>query len=273
LGEQTSAESRRGRDAARKAGDASGATDNYSRAIALYGSQTPAAAWTYHMRAFALEDLGRNDEALSDRNKALSLNPNFPGGYRWRGDLLAKLGRYDEALMDFNKALSGVPDSSITMTARAETLEKMGRSDEALVDYTKAIAAAHDRSKWIKRLEDTQKWLMKLIGKTQGLVPSLPTPDKIEELSRSLSDYQNQTIAYAYGQRGNFLRNANRFDEALSDYDHALEFAPDNRFIYVNRGWLYEKKGDIEKAHADYEKAASLAPPDEWLTQALERTG
>jgi tetratricopeptide (TPR) repeat protein len=73
-------------------------------------------------------------------------------------------------------------------------------------------------------------------------------------------------------RRGNALRDMQRGEEALADYASALELRPDDAFAYISRGWLHEKQGRLDLAKLDYEKAASLQPPDDWLQQALERT-
>jgi hypothetical protein len=70
--------------AASKTGELEEAVDHFSRAIDLYGADRPAAAWSFHLRALTLEKLGRREEALRDHDKALALNPYFPGGFRWR---------------------------------------------------------------------------------------------------------------------------------------------------------------------------------------------
>jgi tetratricopeptide (TPR) repeat protein len=63
-----------------------------------------------------------------------------------------------------------------------------------------------------------------------------------------------------------------RPEDALAEYAQALELRPNDGYIYVNRGWLHEKQGRPDLARADYEKAASLTTPDDWLKRALERT-
>jgi Flp pilus assembly protein TadD len=58
----------------------------------------------------------------------------------------------------------------------------------------------------------------------------------------------------------------------MKEYATALQIRPDDRNAYLNRGWLHERNNQRELARADYEKAATLAAPDEWLRRALERT-
>ena len=60
-----------------------------------------------------LSDLGRQEEALFDYNKAIEINPRYANYYNNRGDniqiklgiLLSDLGRKEEALIDYNKAI------------------------------------------------------------------------------------------------------------------------------------------------------------------------
>jgi tetratricopeptide (TPR) repeat protein len=237
--------------AASKAGDFETAIRHFSRAIDLYGRESPAAAWSYHLRAFAFRDLGRLQEALSDHDKALSLNPYFPGGFRWRGDLLSNLGRYDDALKDFSTALKMLPDSSSTLNARGLTLERMGRKEDALADYDKAITATHRDDKLIERLESIED--------------AGPSVDK-EQLERSRRDaitYRDENIIYARSRRGDILRGMKRFEEALAEYEQVLAIRPEDAHTYLDRGWLYEQQGRLDLARADYQKAATLMTPDD----------
>src|SRR4030042_768531 len=48
---------------------------------------------------------GQYDNALSDYNKALEINPNYAEAYYNRGTTYGKKGQYDNAISDFNKAL------------------------------------------------------------------------------------------------------------------------------------------------------------------------
>src|SRR5437764_2497598 len=58
-----------------------------------------------------------------------------------------------------------------------------------------------------------------------------------------------------------FERNeAGDVDGAISDCREALEFAPDSTSAHSLMGMLYEKKGDREKAIAEFEKVLELNP-------------
>ena len=83
---------------------------------------------------------------------------------------------------------------------------------------------------------------------------------------------RDSAIARVHVRRGNVFGAMDRPEEALAEYAQALELRPNDGYIYANRGWLYEKQGRLDLARADYEKAASLTTPDDWLKRALERT-
>jgi tetratricopeptide (TPR) repeat protein len=234
-------------DAHYAARDYEAAVRSFSRAIELFGPDKATAAWSYHRRASALERAGRKQDALADYDKAIALQPNFTISYRYRGILLSDLGRHDDALRDLATALERNPNSADTLIDRGRVLEKISRRDDALADYAQAIVAAHKTH--------------------DGLIA------RGDEAMRSRrSRERDRTIARAHTHRGNVFRTTEQSDEALAEYAKALELRPDDGFIYVSRGWLHEKQGRRDLARTDYEKAASLAPPSDWLKRALERT-
>jgi Tfp pilus assembly protein PilF len=62
-----------------------------------------------------------------------------------------------------------------------------------------------------------------------------------------------------------------RFDESLDQLGKAIEIEPLNPEAYHNRGVIYEKRGDAEKAAAEYRLALRYNPQYEPSRQALVR--
>jgi tetratricopeptide (TPR) repeat protein len=85
--------------------------------------------------------------------------------------------------------------------------------------------------------------------------------------SGGLSD---QNLAVAYANRGSAKDDSGRTDQAVKDFNRALELDPDHAEAYYNRSFAYEKKGLIPLAVADMEKAVRLAPDDSYYTDRLE---
>ena len=66
--------------------------------------------------------------------------------------------------------------------------------------------------------------------------------------------------ADGYLGRANTLNTLGRYEESLNDYNKALDIDPTLANAYVNRGSAYSHLGEYEKAIADYEKGLELDP-------------
>jgi tetratricopeptide (TPR) repeat protein len=68
--------------------------------------------------------------------------------------------------------------------------------------------------------------------------------------------------AAGWSNRGNSKISQNRPQEALIDYNKAVELAPNFPDPYLNRGAALESLGKWEEAIADYDRVLELAPKD-----------
>lgn len=71
---------------------------------------------------------------------------------------------------------------------------------------------------------------------------------------------QDQTIASAYYNRGNFIMNHGGFNEALNDFNKAIELAPNHFDAFNNRGNLFMNHNLYDSALKDFNKAIKLKP-------------
>jgi tetratricopeptide (TPR) repeat protein len=85
--------------------------------------------------------------------------------------------------------------------------------------------------------------------------------------SGGLSDHN---LAVAYANRGSAKDDGGRTDQAIKDFNRALELDPGYAEAYYNRSFAYEKKGLLPLAVADMEKAVRLAPEDTYYTDRLK---
>jgi tetratricopeptide (TPR) repeat protein len=67
-------------------------------------------------------------------------------------------------------------------------------------------------------------------------------------------------IAFAPFSRGDAARNQGNYDQAIIDYNEAIQLEPINPATYNNRGDAYYKKGDYKRAITDYTEAIKLDP-------------
>jgi tetratricopeptide (TPR) repeat protein len=71
---------------------------------------------------------------------------------------------------------------------------------------------------------------------------------------------QYDSIELAYYNRGNYLTRENRFEEAVRDFNKAIELKPDYTEAYNNRGNLFSNANRNEAALHDFNKAIELDP-------------
>ncbi|ACL05116.1 Tetratricopeptide TPR_2 repeat protein [Desulfatibacillum aliphaticivorans] len=84
----------------------------------------------------------------------------------------------------------------------------------------------------------------------------------IEQYTRYLEMNQNspEYAAPALNNRGTLYWVLGRYDEALQDFDKAVDMQPDSALNYINRGNVYADMGDVERAIEDYNQAITLDP-------------
>lgn len=82
-----------------------------------------------------------------------------------------------------------------------------------------------------------------------------------EEYWTELIGYLPQEAAL-WSNRGNVRVSQNRLEEAIADYNQAIDLAPDQPDPYLNRGTALEGLGQWQAAIADYTKVLQLNPED-----------
>jgi predicted O-linked N-acetylglucosamine transferase (SPINDLY family) len=70
----------------------------------------------------------------------------------------------------------------------------------------------------------------------------------------------NPNDAGAYANRGNALRDLNRYDEALTSYDRAIVIQPDAAEVLSNRGLVLQQLGRYEEALASFDRSLAIQP-------------
>jgi clan AA aspartic protease (TIGR02281 family) len=87
--------------------------------------------------------------------------------------------------------------------------------------------------------------------------------DAVKERDRYVARYPGYTIAYI--ARAEDLVGAERFEEAIQDYNTAMVLAPfltENSYLLMKRGDAYRFIGKIEEANKDYELLINIEKDD-----------
>jgi tetratricopeptide (TPR) repeat protein len=221
--------------------------------------------------------LGRNEAALANYDRALSLRPDFMEAWSNRGSVLKGMRRHAEALESYDRALALQPEHVGVLNNRAGVLQELGRQLEALAGYDRALAIKPDYPEAL----NNRGIVLQALGRTAEALQSYDTAlslraDFVEaivnrgiacyelgQFSEALSDY-DRAIALrpnnpgALSNRGNALGKLDRHSEALESYDAALALAPDHAEALYNRGITLRRLGRLDDSLASHDLALSL---------------
>jgi tetratricopeptide (TPR) repeat protein len=104
-----------------------------------FGAKLPSWALDYRLRAIAWYEKGHYQEALSDIDNCLALDPRDVGALQQRGNILLALNRLDDARKDFEQTLQLSDIDGGVWNNYAIALDGLGRINEALAAYQRAI--------------------------------------------------------------------------------------------------------------------------------------
>lgn len=121
--------------------------ENYQGAVKLFTRAIeidPGNAQAYNERAFALLGMHRDRDAIADFERALEINPNFPGARRWLAMTVADLGEHRRAAEEWLRHIRNEPNGD----------SYMGISPTDWARCAEQFALAGDRARAIQLLEE-----------------------------------------------------------------------------------------------------------------------
>lgn len=197
----------------------------------------------YHSRGYTYNELGEYEKAILDCNKALELKPDYAQAFNNRGYAYGELGKYEEAILDFEKAIDLKLDYAEAYSNRGYVYKKMGECERAIKDYNKAIELKPDFAQAYNNRGNTYRIMKKY-------------EEAILDFDKAISINPNYTTPYK--NCGATWKNKNDYEKALSFFNKAIELNSKYKKAYLERAEVYRLMGNIEKATADEEMAATL---------------
>lgn len=240
-------------------GDLKGALMALTNAINL----EPKKANHYHVRGFVYSRAERYSEALADYNIAIQLEPTYGSHYNSRGMLLSQIGNFKDAIRDYDAAIKLDPTKAIYYHNRAGSYAKLGDDTKAISDYMKAVTMDSE----ILRTD----YLQPSVGlrfENGDFVPVVLPSEKLNLEAKRLFDlfikkYPNHPQIYiTLISRGNRNGRLGKVEEAIKDYQKALELNPQFFLTYFNLGFAYSFLGKYPEAINCFTQALELSKED-----------
>jgi len=184
----------------------------------------------YFQNALMYSNEGKYDEAIAENNKFIETNPSNRAGYLNRGMCYEKEGNHERAIADFTKAIG------------------LGQSGQDLSqEYTDRAYSYYSLGKFNEALQDLQT--IQMYGKE--------CTDLAEKLLDSFKNI-NLKNARFYNNRGNADSEKGDYDQAIRDYNQAIELNSDFADAYHNRAIAYYDKQEYRNALEDVDQSEAL---------------
>lgn len=255
---------------------------------------------------------GDLEKALESINEALNLGAESSEALGIKGAILQRFEKYEESLTLLDKSLGLTPTQAQFQTERGHALEGLERPLEAIAAYGQAIELVA-ASRWAQARLGMLLFFKadyEAAASALGRGLELP-PDENEDfysVEQPLPVYPETLL---YTARGQALAELNQSEEAIREFDHALELDPgnadasywrgylltnlgrsqeavtafqlavdlyaaqgieDNAVVYAHLGEALRESGKHREAKTAFERALSLDPDDQWVLARMGET-
>ncbi len=196
----------------------------------------------------------RNEETLWQDN--FSKNPDAWQGHNRIGQLFFDQGKFAEAAQHFERAIELKPELPDNYNSLGLAYCRLDRFEEGIVEYRKALQLKGEKSS---------------TAKSAG-VATMRT-----NLANALTLTANNLIDSAQTLQGAVIaaeadRKAamERYEEAISEYEKALELEPQHPAIHRNLGLVLIRLGRYDEAVAHLQTVLRLVPNEPIAREALD---
>jgi tetratricopeptide (TPR) repeat protein len=232
------------------------ALSDFNQAIEL----DPKNARAHNNRGMARLTSGEIKQSIEDFTECIKLDPKFVAAYNNRSVAYAKTDRRQEALADLNKAIELDPQAAGSYDIRGALWLDAQEYAKAVSDFTHAIRL----NAGIPSYYDHRRTaLTKLARFAEAQADSL----KIDRLMRlaSLNEavFRDRRSPKPYIERGNYFLDDNQLENALANFNRALELNPKCADALTQRARAWVRHGDPQKAIDDATAALKIEAREE----------
>ncbi len=228
--------------------DYDGALTDFNKAIQLNPNYPEAFKNRAYMKMVKLDF----DSALTDFNKAIELHPAYAEAFYGRGHANLAKGDSERAIADYTKAIEIKPDYADAFTFRGFAKSSKGDYDGAIADLTEAIRIKQSLGE-SGYIELCYRALVKTGVNPEGAIADCNEAIRIKENLGEKADmaYGTRALAKAFGKWD--------FEGAIADLSKTIQIRPDAPEYYCARG-VFTMGTDPDSSLADFNKAIRLNP-------------
>ena len=202
-----------------------------TRAIDSGGLGQGDLAMTHNNRGAILQMLGREDEAFTDFNRALTLNPALTLSYLSRGMIFINRQDFQRAMEDFNGAVASAPQDSRGYVNRSLVYIKTKQYDNALKELEQAL---------LINPEDPMAYNNRAIIRYLGDQSDLAFEDSERAIAFGIDEHikSGRVDPGLYKLRVEVNYSRGRYGEALADLDKVIRLRGDISGAHNYRAWI-----------------------------------
>lgn len=188
---------------------------------------------------------GQSDDAVVHYQRALEITPDYADAHNGMGTALLHKGQVDAAVAHYRKALEFKPDDADASYNLGSAFLQKGSVDEAVAHYQKALNFKPDYAEAHHSLGNV--FLQK------------------GDMDEAMTHYQKALEitphhARAQNNLGTVFLRKRQADDAITHFLAALEINPDYAEAHNNLGEALLQKGRTDEAIAHYQRALELKP-------------
>ncbi|MFC1566865.1 tetratricopeptide repeat protein [bacterium] len=210
-------------------------------------NKNPNFAGAYNDRGLAYYEQGRNELAINDYNKAITIDPKFYRAYTNLGNVHLAQKDVLSANLAYQLAIFHNPYNPAAYYFRGNLFNRTRQFEDAINSFNEAIKIAPNKYEPYKSRAFSKFWLKDYDGAIEDYTKAIEIAGDSKEL------YYQRASTYIY---------KNMAVEAYEDLDKAIEIDPDFGDAYYKRALVLMAMKQSYRAYMDLKKAEELKVPE-----------
>ena len=212
---------------------------------------------SHFSRGFCFSRKGEWDKAIADYDQAIKLDAAYNEVYRERGFAWAIKGDYQKAFVDLDRAVSLLKKEPSAWVRRGYAYTRQGESAKAIADFSEAIkldamdgeprfrrAIAYAMQNGMDKAMADYKEVFRLdprpVENYKQWGPAADHDSRVKMVDRLEAELKkSQPEGNAHFLQGIALQKAEKYKEAIAEYDQSLLAYPAARKCITIAGWPF----------------------------------